>query len=457
MRMKKFTPLSTPSGASPPRSPVGVYFAPANADTTNLLVEITENTPIRLLAETEFHVFSAYDATCQSPLAYLLRYRDYSEFRAASDVPLQVFAALACLITDDLAYANMALTHDVPVWFVVSSNNESNHHGHTLKTVWGEAVSLMPLMPHDAVGKIFLCFSLFRLLNDMAFSFTPFEGEFQIPTPDGLITFVCPPVTSPDQIISLLSQPLISCKSVTIETTSLCNLSCDYCPNSKFERPKIFMKENTFFRIIDALANYEPDFMGEIRPHLYGEPLLDNRLEDFVRYTRHRLPKAQVAIFTNGCFLTSERYLALKAAGVSHFHISQHTPTAPAGLADMLSDIKTYHPEHYTVSYNIAYLAEHKMNRGGLLQLETKPLPDKYYVRCASSRDLTFNVHGNAILCCNDYFGKHVFGVSDETSVRNIWENVEYCQLRNKLFFGLLPLPICQKCMDNIVKTDEMF
>lgn len=456
MSANKFSPITAQPNTAHEHTRIGVFFSAINDVTSKLLPEITENTPIRLLAKTEFHIFSNYDATYQSPLAHLLRYRDYSDMSSSSDTILHALTTLSCLITDDLAYANMALKHDVPVWFITSPSNEASHYGSAIQSMPDNRVSILPLLPNDSIGKVFLCFSLFRLLNDMVFSFTPFEGEFQIPTADGLVTFICPPVKSPDQIISMLRQPLISCKSVTIETTSTCNLSCDYCPNSKFEREKIFMKETTFFRIIDTLVNYMPDFAGEIRPHLYGEPLLDKRLEDFVRYTRHRLPKSQIVIFTNGCFLSPERYMSLKAAGVSHFNISQHTPSMPTGLADTLSYIKTHHPEHYTVSYNIEYLAEYKMNRGGLLQLETKPLPDKYYVRCASSRDLTFNVHGNAILCCNDYFGKHVFGASDETSIKQIWEGTDYCELRNKLFLGLLPLPMCQKCMNNIVKTDEM-
>lgn len=212
------------------------------------------------------------------------------------------------------------------------------------------------------------------------------------------------------------------------------------------------MQESLFYQIIDSLLAFDPNYSGKISPHLYGEPLLDERLEEFILYCKEKFPKASVELFTNGCFLNLDRYLSLKQAGVDIFRISQHEPTPPPTLMETLSRIQADYPELYTVAYNVEYLSEYKMNRGGLIDVATLPLPDKHFARCVTYRDLTIDVHGNVILCCNDYFGKHVFGNLNDNSVQYIWESPDYCEIRNQLFFGLLPLSICQSCLD-IVKT----
>jgi len=68
-----------------------------------------------------------------------------------------------------------------------------------------------------------------------------------------------------------------------IETLTACNLRCSYCPNSVYERGLIKnnqeMETKLFFKIINELA--ELNWIGDIQPHSYGEPLLDERLPSF--------------------------------------------------------------------------------------------------------------------------------------------------------------------------------
>lgn len=444
---KPFKPQRSSDAQGLAKQCIGISIAPNTAASFSLLPAIAENTPIRLLAETEFQFLSKPDETCQSLLAHLVRYRNLSAEALNADRCAAVISRMDCLITNCCTHAQVALLLNIPVWFFHYSNHDGAVDALKLKNRWGGRLSLIILTEGQPVGEIFLAYFLYRLLNGIKHAFTPFGGDYQIQTSEGTVPFNCPQIQTPDQLVPLLKRPLFPFASVTIETTSICNLTCTYCPNSKFERDKTFMRESMFFRIIDSIAGYDPHFSGEIRPHLYGEPLIDERLEDFVRYAKHRLPDARIAIFTNGHFLTPARFLSLKRAGVDMLHISQHQPEPLPALEKALAEIKENHPELYTVTYNIEYLAEYKMNRGGLLDVTSQPLPDSYYSRCASYRDLTFDVHGNAVLCCNDYFSKHVFGNIDETPIRDIWDSASYSIIRDKLFFGLLPLTICKNCM----------
>jgi organic radical activating enzyme len=451
--LKQFEPFPSPFDPFSNSHKVGISLNTAKGQSSHLLADIVKNIPIRLLAATEFVLLSKLKSNDRSPLAYLLRYHDFSEMTNCPNDYAQVVSHLSCLITDDYNQAKTALLLNIPTWLISFNENDIKNYERTLKKQWGDNVSIVLLKMDTSIGKAFLWIFLYKLLNEMEHSFIPFDGEYQIPTVDETVSFVCPPIQTADQIDFLLKQTLFPFKSVSIETTSICNLACDYCPNSKFERDKAFMQESTFYRIIDSISDYTPEFSGEIRPHMYGEPLIDNRLEDFIRYAKHRLPKIQLTIFTNGHFLTPERFLSLKQAGADLFHISQHSLTPLPQLSDTLAHIKANYPELYTVSYNVEYLAEYKMNRGGLIDVVSQPLQDKYYSRCASCRDLTFDVNGNAVLCCNDYFGRHTFGNIQNMSVQKIWEGAEYSTIRNMLFFGMLPVPMCQACM-NITKSD---
>jgi len=177
-------------------------------------------------------------------------------------------------------------------------------------------------------------------------------------------------------------------------------------------RFKELMTEDTFYKIIDSVRDYKESFDGIVAPHLYGEPLLDQRLEKFIEYSKTRLPRAKIHLYTNGETLTVERYLALKYAGTDVFHVSIHRPESQPDILHVLSTIGAQYPELFSVVCNTPYNAEYLMNRGGLVQVNELPVLDTQFGRCLCYKDLVFDVRGNAVLCCNDYLGKHLFGIS---------------------------------------------
>lgn len=445
--LQTFEQHSSNTGNSFFKQRIGVNFKFENQKDAAKLADIVENCPIRLLADIEFVLFSKFDSTLHSSIATLLRYSDISNYAISADDKARFISKLDCLVTNNFEDAKIALLLSIPVWFMAMDDNQNDVQ--RLKKQWGEKVSIIS---GNSIGKLFQKMFIFRLLNPDSFSFEPFSGEYSLTAVDGPVTFTLPLIQIPDDLDIMVKLPLFPFISTAIETTSICNLSCSYCPNSKYERNKMFMQEASFYKIVDSIFEYRPDYRGKISPHFYGEPLLDTRLETFIRYCKQKLPNASIEIYTNGCFLDVDRFLSLKCSGVDFFWISQHEETPPQKLIETLEIIKADYPELYTVNYNHEYLAEYKMNRGGLLDLETLPLPEQQFARCATYRDITIDVKGNFILCCNDYFGRHVFGNINEMSVREIWESPEYCEVRNKLFFGFLPLAICKKCV-NIVKT----
>lgn len=174
------------------------------------------------------------------------------------------------------------------------------------------------------------------------------------------------------------------------------------------------MDEGVFSHIIDSLADYDDTYKGRVSPHFYGEPLLDTRLEIFIRYVRKRLPASHVELFTNGELLTVARYLSLKKAGVT----SQHSPEPSPGVMITLETIRKDYSPLYSVTYVDQFHSTEKMNRGGLIK--TAGL-GALSIRCNLYKELTFDVHGNAVLCCNDYLSSQSFGNISTQSIREMW------------------------------------
>lgn len=236
---------------------------------------------------------------------------------------------------------------------------------------------------------------------------------------------------------SLVPLPL---SAVEIETTTVCNRKCEYCPNYTVGRPAAYMQEQTFYKIIDSLK--KQNFSGRISPHFYGEPLMDKRLETLIAYVRANLPAAFIKLFTNGELLTTQRYLALKQAGVDMFRVSQHTERPSDTVTRTLSEIKEHHPKLYSVEY-VDYFNDRalKLNRGGLVKAE----PRKMY-SCSWVDQLTFDYRGNAVLCCNDYNSSLVFGNIHEKDIQEIWHDRKYRKMRNLVANGFWPYEICRIC-----------
>ena len=250
----------------------------------------------------------------------------------------------------------------------------------------------------------------------------------------------------------ILNPPL---QAVEIETTTICNRKCVYCPNSTSPRPPARMADSIFYAIIDSLKR--GNFKGRVSPHFYGEPLTDDRLTAFIKYIRSGLPEAQIKLYTNGDLLTVDKYLELKKAGVDIFRISQHSEEpsdAITGLFDYLnknhSDLSNIEYLNYHDSYNnkngAAALPESALqpdfaNRGGLVKVDAANRRYCHYVN-----QMTIDYKGDLVLCCNDYNSSVVFGNAAKRDLFEIWNDKKYTRIRKMISRGNWLFEICKKC-----------
>jgi len=226
---------------------------------------------------------------------------------------------------------------------------------------------------------------------------------------------------------------------VNIETFAYCNRQCEFCLNhERFPaRDKGVMSEAIYCKIIDELGAMR--FAGRISPHFYGEPLLDKRLPQLIAYTRRVCPWALIRVNSNGDLLTEEKLLELLASGMDRIIVTNYDDAdneVVAALARRFPEKVRYRRK------NELWLA----NRAGKLRI---PGAEKETCPCRRPMErLVVNWKGDVVLCCNDYYGAHVFGNLSQSSILDIWERPAFREMRERLAVpgGRCSVDICRGC-----------
>ncbi|WP_297520616.1 radical SAM/SPASM domain-containing protein [uncultured Clostridium sp.] len=106
-------------------------------------------------------------------------------------------------------------------------------------------------------------------------------------------------------------------KKIYIETTNICNLSCNFCPKTKRKLENMTLEN---FKII--LDKVRP-FTDYIYLHLMGEPLLNKHLGEFLEAAKTRGFK--INITTNGTLLKTNGKAIIESNAVRQINISLHS------------------------------------------------------------------------------------------------------------------------------------
>jgi len=122
-------------------------------------------------------------------------------------------------------------------------------------------------------------------------------------------------------------------EQIEVETTSFCNRTCSFCPNSFIDRrsERLAMPEPTWGAIVAGLR--EVRYGGTFVWSRYSEPLSERRILDRVREVRAAAPACRIALNTNGDYLDAEYLVELREAGLDRVMIDLYVPDdAPASV-----------------------------------------------------------------------------------------------------------------------------
>lgn len=263
---------------------------------------------------------------------------------------------------------------------------------------------------------------------------------------------------------------------VKIETTNACNGNCVYCPRDKMSRQIGVMRVELFYKIIDELVKLE---IPAIHLQNYGEPLMDPQIITRVKYAKEKGIK-HVNLFTNGMLLTANLIYGLMDAGLDEINISLDScdkETHDTLRKSLSYDIITKNIENLINIRRERKLPKPKITLASVIHSESgsstrefinywgKVVEEIHFQKAhgwALEESLkagclfpcfrlwsTFTIlwDGRVSVCCVDYDGKYILGDSNNTSLRQIWNNEKYTRMR---FLHLKPagyqIDLCRNC-----------
>ena len=260
---------------------------------------------------------------------------------------------------------------------------------------------------------------------------------------------------------------------VQIESTNLCNAKCVFCPRDEMHRAQGVMSFELFRKIVDECVDLG---ITHVRVHNYGEPFVDRRLVDKVRYAKQKGIK-EVGMISNGSLITEAVARGMIEAGLDAINISVDASGKEVfestriglkydkvianieGLIRIRAEMGRRRPklilsfvrqnnsadeqafiEHWRKVADKIHITE-LHNWAGTLNTESD-------VNYPCYRPwLTFTVlwDGRVSLCCADFDGRNVLGDLNTSSIREIWNAEPYVNARRQHLESGGP-DICRSC-----------
>lgn len=272
--------------------------------------------------------------------------------------------------------------------------------------------------------------------------------------------------------------------TIAIEIASKCNRTCHFCPNSYHKREDYFMPQETVYKIIAQLKQLK--YKGRLEWYIYNEPTRDERLLDFIKYARKELPSCCQMINTNGDYFKSPQDICdLFNAGLNQMQINIYSSSDDSddkaifengirlaknrqqilqGYIDSIPGIDQTKSLYlnsgpkkwlarvvpkYGITKNVKDSdvdgPNHFSNRSGNVpNFKASARLNKHCTR--PFRFLNINYTGDAILCCNDYYGETNFGNVNTHTLIEIWNHPAFNLYRLKLQNKKRDCFLCHNC-----------
>lgn len=277
-------------------------------------------------------------------------------------------------------------------------------------------------------------------------------------------------------------------KNLMIEVTNCCNNKCIFCYNSCMKRKKKFIDKDLCLKVLrDAykLGSREVGF------YVTGEPLLDNRLSEFIKYAKD-IGFNYIYLTTNGILADLDRVKDLYNNGLNSIKFSINSSNSNDYLfihgtdnfnkvIGNLSDIYNWKKsnninlrvyvscvltkytnnieEYNNIFSNICdeFVTMNAINQGGLLDDISNCLSDKTdSITVNNSFNLPCNYPFNSVIvtaegyltgCCMDFENLLAYADLNKESLEEAWNNKYIKKLRDMHIKKDVDGTICKNCI----------
>src|SRR5688572_25241415 len=260
---------------------------------------------------------------------------------------------------------------------------------------------------------------------------------------------------------------------VQIESTNICNAKCVFCPRDEMHRRQGIMSLDLYKKIVDECVELG---ITHVRVHNYGEPFVDRRLVEKVRYAKQKGIK-EVGMISNGSLITEQVARGMIEAGLDAINISVDASGKEVFESTRLG--LKYDKVIANIERLVGLRSEMGKRRPKLILSfvrqnnsvdeqafieHWKKIADKIHItdlhNWAGTLNqesdvnypcyrpwLTFTVlwDGRVSLCCADFDGRNVLGDLNTSTIKEVWNAEPYVQARRQHLESGGP-DICRSC-----------
>jgi hypothetical protein len=212
---------------------------------------------------------------------------------------------------------------------------------------------------------------------------------------------------------------------VFIQTRTGCNKNCSICPQDKAYK-KFGDQEMSMELFEKILTDLGPEYKGSIDLYLQFEPLIDDRIFDFIEKAKEKCPLSVVAISSNAEELSIEKMEKLEASKIDKifFHLTESTASAIEKVEYYKSFTKkpifinfvmTNKNKDNDIKADYRYWAS---NRLGSVDVDVSG-PSRF-AGCNPSLQLAIVATGQVIQCCNDWMREVSLGDANKDDISKI-------------------------------------
>jgi MoaA/NifB/PqqE/SkfB family radical SAM enzyme len=235
-------------------------------------------------------------------------------------------------------------------------------------------------------------------------------------------------------------------KQVLVETRTDCNNNCPFCPHAFNKKPLGLMTWECYSTIIDQLVSI--GYNGRVALMLSNEPLLEERLEDMIKYAKCKSQRLFIDITTNGRLLTVEQLDKLFSLGLDNININDYRGDREKNPEKWSPNIETIHKAYGNnpkVYFKKRSFDEKLPNYAGNIPQEYKK--EEFGFCNYPFRKLTIAYNGDILLCCDDFMYDTCFGNVMRDSLIDSWNAKSYNDYRLALLENKR-IGLCSACND---------
>ncbi len=243
---------------------------------------------------------------------------------------------------------------------------------------------------------------------------------------------------------------------IEIETSSLCNRRCKWCPNYVVHgRSKQQLMPWSFFsKALYSLSSCNYD--GWLAFHNYNEPLANPRIFEELRFARAVLNNAKIAIYTNGDYLSSDKFNRLVSLKIKQVRVTIYPIEKNMGQyshenlwrwINKRSFLKIFEWDEELVRQGAALICN-----GDFEIILISPCIDNYYDRGGiipflsiekrtkpcflTSNSLSIDYMGQIKMCCNvvsnyDKHQQYILGNTQDNDILEVWNSNSFNIIRS--------------------------